>query len=117
MWEKNNAVQRTAAEAAAKVRFKAEAKRAKREREKAEEMDNDVAEMEEMAEKMRKAREAKVESEDDTEERGGTWAEAKAMEKADIAKLADEASEKDEFKARVKNNANIVNREEVQAAS
>ena len=39
------------------------------------------------------------------------------MKKADIAKLADEASEKDEFKARVKNNANIVNREEVQAAS
>ena len=37
MWEKNNAVQRTAAEAAAKVRFKAESKRAKREREKAEE--------------------------------------------------------------------------------
>ena len=39
------------------------------------------------------------------------------MEKADIAKLADEAREKTEFETRMKNNANIVNREAVQDAS
>ena len=76
-----------------------------------------MADMEEMAEKMRKAREAKSEYEADTEERGGTWAESKERENADIAKLADEDREKDEVKTRVKNNADIVNREAVKDAS
>ena len=61
--------------------------------------------------------EAKPEAEDDTTERSKAWAKSKAREKVDIAMLADEARENTEFEARARNNANIVNRAEVESAS
>ena len=117
MWKKFYAVQRAATEAAANIRAKAEAERARKERAEAEERAKVEVDMKEMAEKTRKAREAKDEAEDDFSERSWAWDEAKAKEKVYIVRLADEATEKAEFEARARNNAKIVNRVAVEAAT
>ena len=62
------------------------------------------------AEKTRKAREERSKLGAETVDRAGSWADAKAREKADIARLADEAREKNEFEARARKNVNVVNR-------
>ena len=45
------------------------------------------------------------------------WAEAKAKEKADIARLDDEVRDKSKFKANMRKNANVVNRAAVESAA
>ena len=53
----------------------------------------------------------------ETAEMKKSWAEEKARDKAEISRLADKASEKTEFKARVRKNDNVVNREAMEAAT
>ena len=53
----------------------------------------------------------------ETAEMEKSWAEEKSRDKAEISRLADKASEKTEFKARVRKNYNVVNREAVEAAT
>ena len=73
--------------------------------------------MKEMAKKTRESRERMAKTEANFGEISKAWDKEKGKEKADIAMLADEASENNEFDARARNNANIVNRASVEAAS
>ena len=63
------------------------------------------------------AREAKKKADSDTEERAISWSKVEYKDKAEIAKLSDEAREKAKFEARAKNNANTVNKMSVEAAA
>ena len=58
---------------------------------------------------------AKVEA--DIADMARAWAEAKAREKAEIARLADEAREKTKFEARARNNENVINMTAVEASA
>ena len=73
--------------------------------------------MKEMAKKTRESRERMAKTEANFAEISKAWDKEKGKEKEDIAMLADEASENNEFEARERNNANIVNRAPVEAAS
>ena len=66
---------------------------------------------------MRKVREAKAKADSKTTERERSWSKAKDMDKAEIARLADEAKEKAEFEARVRKNSKAVNKAAVVAAA
>ena len=106
-----------AEEAVADIRVRAEVKRAKRKRAEDETSAKVEAEIKEKAEKTREARKERANVEGETTERERAWAKSKAREKAEIARLSDEASDKNEFEARERKNANVVNGAAVEAAA
>ena len=89
--EKNNDVQRSAAEAAANIRAKAKAERRNRDKAEAEARDKAEAEIKEKAEKMRKEREAKEKKESEAMERERACSKEKEKDMAEISRVNDEA--------------------------